>query len=116
MTVGYAPLWELQRPPKDFILYKKFDAYINEMANAALDASKIQQSSQSQASFDQNVKDIDSEYPELQGKKLPQRPDDYVDPDLYRYAAVDFGRLVLEILALTALCGGCLFFFMKRSL
>ncbi len=117
VTVGYAPLWDLQKSPKDFILYKMWDTCIDRMANAAVDASKVQESPKAQASLDQSVEDIKSEYPELQGLKKPlKRPSDYVDPDLYKYATGDFGRLGLEILALTSLCGACLFFFMKRSI
>lgn len=114
VTVQYAPLWDLQRAPKDFVLYKRYDTAITKLADAAIESSKKEQNPQAQASFDQEVQDILEQYPELKGNEKPlQLPGDYVDPVLYRYATVDFGRLSLEVLALTALCGAC-FFLLKN--
>jgi len=87
MTARYAPLWDLQKPPKDFVLYKRYDNAIEQMAEAALDASK-KQNPEAQASLEKEVQDILEEYPELKSpKKPPQQPSDYVDPDLYKYAS-----------------------------
>ena len=108
MTARYASLWNLQKPPKEFVLYKRQENAIQRMAEAALDASK-KQNPEGQASFDQTVQDILEEYPELKrGNEPLQQPSDYVDPGLYKYASVDFSRLGLEIVGLSALCFACL--------
>jgi hypothetical protein len=108
MTARYAPLWDIQKPPKDFVLYKRYDSMIGELADAFLDSSK-KQSPETQANLEKEVQDVREEYPEFKNRnESPQQPNDYVDPDMYRYASVDFGWLGLEFVALSALCGACL--------
>jgi hypothetical protein len=108
MTARYAHLWGLQKPPEDFVIYKKYDEYIEKIAEAAL-GTFGGNDPQGQAKFDSELDDINQEYPEIKNRKAPpKRPSDYVDPDMYNYASVDFARLGLEIVALSVLCGTCL--------
>jgi hypothetical protein len=102
ITARYALLWKLQDPPKDLVAYERYDEFVEQIAQAALDSS---QKADGQAKLESAVEDLYIEYPEMKNRKgVPERPSDYIEPDLYRYATVDFGRLGLEIASLSALC------------
>jgi hypothetical protein len=102
ITVRFAPLWKLQDSPKDLVAYKRYDEFVEKVAQAALDSS---QEADGQAKLESAVENLYRLYPEMKNRKgVPERPSDYIEPDLYRYATVDFGRLGLEIASLSALC------------